>query len=641
MSALLNQFHFIRPEWLWALLPLIALLLMLVKTQSRSNSWRQVIAPELLPFLTEEPLHSSHKRLLIPIGLGALLAVLALAGPTWQKVPQPVHRQTDAMVIVLDLSLSMLATDLKPSRLVSAQRKLIDLLKLRNEGLTGLVVFSGDAHSVSPLTDDSKTIAALVPALSPEIMPVFGSNLKDGLLEAKRLLQQGGAGKQSRIVVLTDGIHPGSLRQTLEQAKSIGYPISVLAIGTTQGAPIPKPDGGFLKSPSGAIVIPKLDPAPLKKIASVGGGVYQTLSLDDADIKRLLKRAIDLTTTADKTQPDNQKTRELDLWLDQGPWLILPLLLLVLPAFRKGWIFAVVLVINLPQPAMAFEWQDLWETPDQQGLDAMQQQQHEQAATLFRNSQWKGSANYRNGNYEQAAQQFSTMDNATAHYNRGNALAKAGKLEQAIKAYDQALERQPAFADATANKNLAQELLKQQQNQSPKDSSDQDGEPSDDADKQQGDESSKQKNDDDGDGRDEQGEQDSSSEPSPDKNNGDENNADQQDAEQNTDKNPDENENEGQSEDNAESENKQKPEPNKGSAADQQKNGDGDESSTAANSPELTEEQRLQKQKTDQMLRRLPDNPGLLFQRKFQQQYLQNKQNGSRQSDQNLQEPMW
>lgn len=640
MTEFLNQFHFIRPHWLWLIAPLLAVLILLLKQRQANNSWSQIIAPELLPFLTENTGHGPGRNYFLPLSIGWLLAVIALSGPTWQKLPQPVHRQTDALVVVLDLSLSMLAADQQPSRLIKARRKLSDLLKIRKEGLTGLVVFSGDAHSVSPLTDDSKTIAELVPALSPEIMPVFGSNLKAGLNEAVKLIEQGGAAKQSRVIVFTDGIHPSSVEQTLKQAKISGYPISILAFGTTQGAPIPKPDGGFLKNGSGSIVIPKLDAQPLRKIAATSGGSYQESTIDDSDLQRLLSKSIVLPPARSNNQTDDQNTRELNLWVERGPWLILPLLLLVLPAFRRGWIFALVLVINIPQPAMAFEWQDLWKTPDQQGLEAMKNKQHEQAAELFNNPQWKGSAHFKKGDYEKAAEQFSTKDSATAHYNRGNALAMAGKLEEALEAYDQALTKNPQLADAATNQQLVDELLKQQKKQEQSDSSE-DGEPSDS--QQQNSNQDQNQNgqpQEDQQNNSQQSEGDSS-EQSSDQENPQNNSTEPSKQEQNNQQAQNKKQNEQQDQNPADS---SKPDEPSGQNEQNEQSEQHPEQSTKNQSQpnaELTKEQLQQKQKTEQMLRRLPDNPGVLFQRKFQQQYLNNQQNRNRQSGTNNQEPMW
>ena len=168
--------HWMRPEWLWSLVPAALLVLLLWRLRGRLGNWNQVIAPELLPFLVSPEAGSRGPNLLPFILLGWVLAALAAAGPSWEKLPQPVHQKQDALVLVLDLSYSMKSGDLAPSRLDRTRQKLLDLLATRKEGQTGLIAYAGDSHIVTPLTDDTPTIANLLPALAPEMMPVPGSN---------------------------------------------------------------------------------------------------------------------------------------------------------------------------------------------------------------------------------------------------------------------------------------------------------------------------------------------------------------------------------------------------------------------------------------------------------------------------------
>src|SRR5690606_4082420 len=143
--------------------------------RSSGANWRREIAPDLLDHLLD---HRGERRMRWPWWLafaGWVLGCLALAGPTWEKLPQPVLQKRDALVVVLDLSLSMTVADVQPSRLQRARYKILDLLQRRTEGLTGLVAYAGDAHVVTPLTDDTATIANLVPALAPDMMPIYGS----------------------------------------------------------------------------------------------------------------------------------------------------------------------------------------------------------------------------------------------------------------------------------------------------------------------------------------------------------------------------------------------------------------------------------------------------------------------------------
>ena len=204
ISEILANFHFIRPYWLMAFIPLILVLFLLRRQDRRTNAWEEVIDPSLLPYLLQKTDLEKANFLTWLFFFWALI-VVALAGPAWQKIPQPVQEKDDALIIVLDLTKSMLAEDVKPNRLTRAKRKIIDILRARDEGETALVVYSGSAFAVSPLSDDSKTISGMIPSLSPEIMPSPGSSLKKAIDKSVQLFRD--AGKLSgKILVITDEI---------------------------------------------------------------------------------------------------------------------------------------------------------------------------------------------------------------------------------------------------------------------------------------------------------------------------------------------------------------------------------------------------------------------------------------------------
>ena len=199
------ELHFLRPEWFYAVIPAITLYLLFRYREGKGSAWERTIDPVLLPHLLETSPGKTTRnpRFLLLLGWG--LGIIALAGPVWEQTPQPVHEREDALVIILDLTRSMYSTDVKPNRLVRARRKLLDLLDSRVEGVTGLVVFAGDAHLVSPLTDDAKTIAELIPAVSPEIMPAPGSSLAPAISLAHNLFTDAGI-SSGRILIVTDEI---------------------------------------------------------------------------------------------------------------------------------------------------------------------------------------------------------------------------------------------------------------------------------------------------------------------------------------------------------------------------------------------------------------------------------------------------
>lgn len=458
----MSQFHFLRPDWFWLLLPLALLLIWLWQQQLRSRSWQAVCDQQLLPYLL---LGRSQRRRNWPLHLimiALLLAIIALAGPTWERLPQPLFRQNSALVILFDLSASMNAADLKPNRLVRAQLKVTDILRQRREGQTALVVFAGDAFTVTPLTDDSKTIAALLDSLEPALMPVFGSRPDLAIKQGRRLLQQAGLATGD-LLLITDDDQPDKALDVAARLHQEGYRLSVLGIGTEAGAPIPLEDGGFFKDNNGQVVLPRLNPTALRQLAQAGGGLYQTNRVGNQDLELLLANSLQ-----DKLEIDPQQSDQLgDQWKEAGVWLLWPLLFLTACAFRRGWLTVFIFCTLLTQPAQAFNWQQLWQRSDQKGAQAFAEKDFSNAAKQFQDPRWQAAAQYRNGNYTEAARLLKQSESADDWYNRGNALARNGQLTEAISAYDEALKINPQDQDALANKHLVEDALEQQQQSSP------------------------------------------------------------------------------------------------------------------------------------------------------------------------------
>ncbi len=394
------------------------------------------------------------------LGIGWTVALLALAGPVWSQLPQPVFRAESALVLVLDVSRSMDAQDVAPSRLTRAKHKILDILQTRQEGQTALVIFAGEPFVVSPLTDDARTMKNLVRPLETDLMPVRGSRPDLALQVGNELLEQAGI-PRGDLLLITDGDIDSATLETITELAHTGRTISVLGIGTDEGAPIPE-KGGFVKDESGAIVVPKLDETSLQEAVRMGHGRFARVTLDDRDINYLLP-SVDGSTYSTDSAP-NQRTT--DLWREEGPWLTVALLALVLPAFRRGWLGVILAVILLPEMSQAFSWDQLLQRPDQQGMTALEQDDPKKAATLFEQPDWKGFAHYRAGEYKQAEQTLSTIDSPEAHYNRGNALAKLGKYSEAMVAYQTALTQQPDHVDAQHNLDVLKKLLEDQQSQS-------------------------------------------------------------------------------------------------------------------------------------------------------------------------------
>ena len=379
--------HFIRPWWLLCL-PLAFLVPLAWRFYRRpSGDWSKVCDPHLLRWL------SVGKQASPPGWAGSILAALvlacsafALSGPSWQHLPDTSYSARDSRVLVLDLSMSMLAEDLRPNRLTQARFRLMDMLETTMEGQMGLVAYAGDAYVVSPLTSDMNTIANMLPALQPEIIPVAGSRADRALELAAELLERAGVAR-GEILLISDGAELSDAR-TATALSAKGIITSVLAVGTREGAPIPS-GAGFVSDEQGNVVITRLDLETLTAVATAGGG---RLSFLDAGTAQSIPW---LDTGGGEFSLRDDALGER--WKDAGPWLVLLLLPLVAAGFRRGLLFAIPLLLPglmMSQPAQAGFWDDLWQRRDQQAQSALREENPEQAAGLAVDPEISGEAWY-------------------------------------------------------------------------------------------------------------------------------------------------------------------------------------------------------------------------------------------------------
>lgn len=550
------DFHFLRPLWLLLLLVIPALYLVLRSKGTGNSGWSGLIPEPFLSPVIRRYGGVSQKpgsRLFPAISAVVILAI-ALAGPAWREAPTPLKKPGDSLVIVLDLSLSMLATDLEPDRLTRAKRKIRDILTVREGSLTGLVVYSGDAHVVTPLTDDSNTLAGMLNVLDPVIMPAQGNRSDLAIAKASTLLEQGAPG-EGRILLITDDVPDRYTGPILDSLAGTNHTLSTLAAGTRDGGPIPLAKRGFIRD-NGNIVIARTDPDRLAELARDTGGTSHELTLDDSDIASL-----NLSPEESDEWQDTDSGLTINRWKDDGYWLLWLALPLLLLGWRRGAFTAMALILlpAIPQPAAAMDWDSLWQREDQKAPELIQQDASN-AAKVLKSPDWRGSALYKAEQYEQAAKAFAATESSLADYNRGNALAKAGKLEKALKAYNSALDRSPDMEDARVNRQLVEDLLNKQKEESSQ---------------KQGDSSESSENESD------------------------------------------------QSQQQGQSEAQEKPgeeSPAKAQQSERSNTSDPEPGKEEAQAPAPVSETPLS-QSQEQSLRRIPDNPGGLLQRKFLQQY--------------------
>jgi Ca-activated chloride channel family protein len=602
-----DQLHFLRPEAFYAFVPLLLFIVLYLTGKATSLSWKSVCDDSLLPYILTAGGKKSSLLPVLLILLAASISIVALAGPVWKKLPQPVFSEESALVIALDLSQSMQATDIKPSRLERARLKVLDLVKARKGGQAALIVYAATAFTVTPLTDDDNTIANLVPALEPALMPAQGSNMAAALALASELLKQAGISRGD-ILVVTDGIADDA-GDAIDQLAADGHRLSIMGVGTTEGSPIPL-SGGFLTDASGAIVITRLDPAQLQRAALQGGGVFVNMQADDSDVEQLADL---FASKRVKTETEGTDLKA-DIWQEEGPWLLLLVIPLVALWPRRGWLLCLALfVLPLPQPAHADEskrsWpvntRDLWLRSDQKGMKAFNAGNAETAAELFENTDWKAAAYYRAGNYEAASELLGSPRGSTAYYNKGNALAKLGNYQEAINAYDQAIERDPANEDARFNRELVKKALEQQQQQSSQEQESQDEDQQREDQRQSQEQSDQQK-------QDSSSQEEQQDEQSADKQQGSENEQDQL-ADINERKDDEDKENEQEQRDDPEARQSEQEDSQEQLEAQQQ-----DEAFEQEDAETVENEQAM-----EQWLRRIPDDPGGLLRRKFFYQYRQ------------------
>lgn len=326
-----DEFHFLRSEWL-IMLPFLLGLIYLFKRQLLSpGDWFNLVEPELIPYVLSRHQIQDSKLKWGLITLVIILTTVALAGPTWERIDQPAYRMEQSLVIALDLSRSMNAQDIKPDRITRARLKILDILKRRQSAQIALIVYSANAFTVTPLTTDSKTIASLVGSLDTEIMPSRGSYPATAIDKGILLLKQASA-VNGEILLVTDGGSTSAAIASAKRVKDEGFKLSVLGIGSLNGAPIPQEDGGFITDRNGQIALAKLGMEDLIELTQIGGGRYASLTNDNQDIDLLLSARIVSSSESDQSLSTDQ-------WNEFGPWLLLFVVPLASLAFRRGWIF--------------------------------------------------------------------------------------------------------------------------------------------------------------------------------------------------------------------------------------------------------------------------------------------------------------
>ena len=451
-----TEFHFLRAGWI-VLIPIAILLIFFFKRRMLTiGNWEKLIDKRLLPYVMSRRQLSDNQYKWWLISLISVLSIIALAGPTWERIEQPSFRTDQSLVIALDLSRSMNAQDITPNRLTRAKLKILDILERRQGAQVALIVYSANAFTVTPLTSDTDTIIALINSIDTSIMPSRGSYPALAIDKGLQLLNQASV-SNGEIILVTDGGITSDSFSSAQKLRDEGYRLSALGIGSMNGAPIPKETGGFITDNTGQITISRLEVDDLKDLVAIGGGNYTSITSNDQDIDTLLSEVYSAVRESDDSVTTDQ-------WKEFGPWL----LLIVVPfgslLFRKGWVFVFLLTIMpIDNSVYALDWNDLWKTKDQQAKEAMESGDYDKAIELFEDSEWLAAAHYKAGNYRQSANGYNNDSNIDHLYNYANSLAKIGQFEEAIENYEKVIAEEPNSEDAIYNLNLLKDLLSENQ----------------------------------------------------------------------------------------------------------------------------------------------------------------------------------
>ncbi|EUB82732.1 VWA domain-containing protein [Pseudomonas sp. GM30] len=458
MEINLSELHFLRP--LWLLLALFAALLPLLWRRSRDlqRRLRSNIAAHLLPHLLVTPTDHQHLRPVHWLRAVLVMGAIAAAGPTWEQDRPDFLDNRAPLIVAVDLSPSMDASDVPPTRLQAVKHKLHDLIQRRAGARTALIAYAGSAHLVLPPTDDPALLDTFIQALGTDLIDKPGKDVSAVIEQAKRLLSA--ENTPGSLLLITDGADTTQLDGLDQRLKGSQLQVLVLAVGNADGGVIQGANGQPAVDSNGRPLLGRFDPAALKQLAAALDAPLGSLTLDDDDLDWIELHA------QQHFQSVSAEQQQLH-WKDAGYWLCWPLLALALVGVRKGWSVnwapALFLAVGLgwpTAPAQANALTDAFFTRDQQGRWAAEHEHWPQAAALFVDPYWKGVAAYHAADYDLALATFARLDTAQAWFYLGNIYVRRFKFDQAIAAYTQALQRQTQFPEATANLALAQALRK-------------------------------------------------------------------------------------------------------------------------------------------------------------------------------------
>lgn len=315
--------RFLYPNILFLLIPLLLLLgwaLVRIRRDRKKlkNFGETELVRQLMPDLSLR--RKLTKDLLLT--LSGMLIVLALARPQVGSRPEKVKLEGIEMIVALDLSNSMLAKDVTPSRLTLAKNIVSRMTEELANNKIGLIYFAGEAYIQLPITSDFVSAKMFLQSADPSLIPAQGTVIGDAIKLATRGFSPDKEVKKA-LVLITDAENlDGDVEEALKEAKEKGILISVLGVGTEEGGPIPMPGGDYLTDEEGKVVVTRLNQQLAKQIAETADGVY-IHAKDVSGAVRLLKKSLDAL------QKSDMSTTVYRSYADVYYYFLIPALLLL------------------------------------------------------------------------------------------------------------------------------------------------------------------------------------------------------------------------------------------------------------------------------------------------------------------------
>ena len=462
-----NNFHFSNTEWLWGIgiIPLVCLAyVFFYRRATNGQRLENFIDPHLIPHLLKNSKFaqiSLWKSMLLGSTLWMLL-MAAMAGPRWDFTEIKNYRSDRVLLVLLDLSKSMDAPDINPSRLIRARQEIEDIINLGGDIRMGLVAFALDAHIVSPITSNVDNIRRLLPALSTDLIFVQGTRLTPALKTAEQMLASEISQNKNILIITDGGFQDQEAINIVEHLASQGVVVHSLGTATENGIKFTDEKGVPLKR-AGKDLVSVLEREKLKLLSQSGNGQYFDTDYSDTNTKAILEQV----NNRYNLQQDGDNVQGNRKWTERFYIFLIPFMLIVLPWFRKGFYFPVILVILLSSAAEAANLSisdRLFLSKEQQAAKAMEEiEDYDTAVNLFDDPYKKGIAYYKSGNYADAENCFRQNQRPevrlNALYNLGSTLAKQNKFEEAVEVYKQILQEEATHEKTLHNMKIVKMLI--------------------------------------------------------------------------------------------------------------------------------------------------------------------------------------